>query len=105
MLLKCKADGIKQTPYSNPKLPFASGEGARPKLSPRVSLLSPRLFNSTMNSALCQNSNQNPVNLPSFSGSEHYKKGMSVLKFGLMRLDALRANYQKMLYYSLFVVL
>lgn len=54
MLLKCKADSVKQTPSSNPKLPFASGEGARPKFSPRVSLPSPRLFNSTMNSALSE---------------------------------------------------
>lgn len=76
MLLKCKADSVKQTPSCNPRLPFASAdEGARPKFSPRVSLPSPRLFNSTMTSALCQNSNPNPVKLPSFSGSETLQKG------------------------------
>lgn len=44
ILLKCKADSVKQTPSSNPKSPFASGEGATPKFSPRLSFALPQVI-------------------------------------------------------------
>ncbi|XP_052691447.1 uncharacterized protein LOC128169325 [Crassostrea angulata] len=85
MLVKNSHMSTKPPITSTPRAPFAHlGIGAKPKFSPRVSLPTPGLLNT---SALYQNPNSNPVNLstyqnpnptpvklPTFSG-EQIQKG------------------------------